>query len=130
MSRENGSRFEVPLTKYKYQPRNDSLRFEGNVYVLINRFSFSEAIVVSAMIQDYGFGKLIGEQTSPVMYGNARQFKLPNTQMTVTFPAAYFIRVNGDTSLNGTIPDYMVKDDLLTEDDEILDYVLKLIKEK
>jgi C-terminal processing protease CtpA/Prc len=128
LSRENGSRFEIPLIKHKFQPRNDSLRFDSNVYILINRFSFSESIVISAMIQDYGFGKLIGEQTTPVAYGNSRQFKLPNTQMTVTFPAAYFIRVNGDTSLKGTIPDYIINDDVLTVKDEILDYTLDLIK--
>jgi C-terminal processing protease CtpA/Prc len=130
LSRENGNRFEIPLTEYKFQPRKDSLKFKGNVYVLINRFSFSEAIVISAMIQDYGFGRLIGEQTTPVMYGNARQFKLPNTQMTVTFPASYFIRVNGDTSLKGIIPDYLISDDPLTEKDEILEYTLDLIKEE
>ena len=82
------------------------------------------------MIQDYGFGKIIGEETSPVMYANSRQFKLPHTQITVTFPAAYFIRPNGDISLNGTIPDFKVEENLLTKEDEILEYTLKLIKEK
>ena len=125
MSRENGSRFEISANNYKYQPRNDSLRFNGNVYVLINRFSFSQAIEVAAMIQNYGFGKLIGEQTSPLMSANARQFKLPNTQMTVSFSEAYY----GDTSLiNGVIPEYKISDDILTEKDEILDYTLNLIK--
>jgi hypothetical protein len=125
MSRENGSRFEISANNYKYQPRNDSLRFNGNVYVLINRFSFSQAIEVAAMIQNYGFGKLIGEQTSPLMSANARQFKLPNTQMTVSFSEAYY----GDTSLiNGVIPEYKISDDILSEKDEILDYTLNFIK--
>lgn len=126
LAHENGARFEVSLSKY--QPRKDSLRFDGNVYVLINRFSFSEAIVISAMMQDYGFGKIIGEETSPVMYANARQFKLPNTQMTVTCPEAYFVRPNGDTALKGTVPDYIVHDNILTDEDEILEYTLNLIK--
>ena len=57
---------------------------------------------------------------------NARQFKLPNTQLTVTFPEAFY----GDSSMaNGVIPDYLINDDILTEKDEILDYTLKLIKE-
>jgi C-terminal processing protease CtpA/Prc len=125
ISRENGSRFELSAAKYKYQPRNDSLKYKGNVYVLINRFSFSQAIEVPGMIKKYGFGKLIGEQTSPLMSANARQFKLPNTQMSVYYSEAYY----GDSSfVNGVIPDYLISDDLLTEKDEILDYTLQLIK--
>ena len=126
LSRGNGSRFELSSTKYKYPPRNDSLKFYGKVYVLINRFSFSQAIEAAGMIQQYKFGKLIGEQTSPLMSANARQFKLPNTQMTVYYSEAYY----GDSSfVNGVIPDYLISDDILTEKDEILDYTLKLIRD-
>jgi C-terminal processing protease CtpA/Prc len=124
LSKENGVRFEMSTAKYKYPPRTDSLKFKGNVYVLINRFSGSQAIEVPAMIQHYGFGKLIGEQTAPLTDANARQFKLPNTQLTVMFPEAFY----GDSSMaNGVIPDYLINDDVLTEKDEILDYTLKLI---
>ncbi len=127
MSKENGSRFEISTSKYKYQPRTDSLKFKGRVYVLINRFSGSQAIEVPAMIKYYGFGKLIGERTSPMMSANGRQFRLPNTQLTVTFPEAYY----GDNLMsNGVIPDYLINDDLLTEKDEILDFTLNLIKKE
>ena len=129
LSGDNGSRFDVPLEDFKHQPRDDDLRFDGDVFVLINRFSFSEAIVISAMIQDCGFGTLIGEQTSPVNFGNARQFKLPATGMTVTFPAAHFVRVNGDASIEGTLPDLWVSGDPLTEADEMLEYALNMIRE-
>jgi len=126
MSKENGSRFEMLTSKYKVQPRTDSLKFKGSVYVLINRFSGSQAIEVPAMIQHYGFGKLIGERTSPMMSANGRQFRLLNTQLTVTFPEAYY----GDTLMSkGVIPDYAINDDVLTEKDEILDYTLKLIRD-
>ncbi len=126
LSRENGNRFEIPTSKYKYRPRTDSLRFQGCVYVLINRFSGSQAVEVPAMIQHYGFGKLVGERTSPLASANARQFELPNTQLTVYYSEAYY----GDTSMsNGVAPDYMVSDDPLTDKDKILDYTLKLISE-
>jgi C-terminal processing protease CtpA/Prc len=125
LSKENGVRFEMSTAKYKYPPRTDSLKFKGNVYVLINRFSGSQAIEVPAMIQHYGFGKLIGEQTAPLTDANARQFKLPNTQLTVMFPEAFY----GDSSMaNGVIPDHLIHDDILTEKDEILDYALRLIE--
>jgi hypothetical protein len=60
------------------------------------------------------------------MSANGRQFRLPNTQLTVTFPEAYY----GDTLMSkGVIPDYAINDDVLTEKDEILDYTLKLIRD-
>jgi C-terminal processing protease CtpA/Prc len=126
LSRENGARFEIETSKYKYQPRTDSLRFNGNVYVLINRFSSSQAIEVPAMIQHYKFGTLVGQRTSPLTDANARQFKLPNTQLTVTFPEAFY----DDSSMaNGVIPEHLINDDILTEKDEILDYALRLIED-
>jgi hypothetical protein len=125
LSRENGVRFEISTSKYKYQPRADSLKFRGSVYVLINRFCGSNAIEVPAMIQHYGFGKLIGEQTQPLTDANARQFKLPDTQLNVIYPEAFY----GDSSMaNGVMPDYLINDDILTEKDEILDFTLHLIK--
>ena len=127
LSRENGVRFEIETSKYNYQPRTDSLKFKGKVYVLINRFSSSQAIEVPAMIKRYKFATLVGEKTAPLTDANARQFKLPNTQLNVTFPEAIY----GDSSMtNGVIPDYLINDDILTEKDEILDYTLNLIKKK
>ena len=127
LSRKDGERFEIDGTRYKYPPRSDSLRFKGNVYVLINGSAFSQAIEVAAMIQKYKLGKLIGEPTTPLMSANARQFKLPNTQLTVNFPEAYY----GDSSMkNGVIPDYYIQDDILTEKDEILDYTIQMINKK
>jgi C-terminal processing protease CtpA/Prc len=131
MSGKDGELFNATSSD-KYQPRTDSLKFKGNVFVLINRNSFSATTSVAAVIQDYGFAYLIGEETAdvPSSCGATHQFNLPNTQIVVTFPKGYTIRPNGDASLRGTIPDFIVKDDVLTPEDEILDYTLKLIKEK
>ena len=129
LSHENGSRFEVSIPKY--QPRKDSLRFGGKVYVLINRYTYSNATVTAAMIQDYGFGKLVGEATvdAPTVYGSIQNFRLPNTQMLVSYPKAFAIRPNGNSSFHGVVPDYQVKESILTDNDEILEYTLQLIRE-
>ncbi len=127
LSENDGERFEIDGNKYKYQPRNDSLKYNGNVFVIIDGLTFSQAIEVAGMIKKYGFGTLFGEPTTPLMSANARQFKLLNTQLTVTFPEAYY----GDTSMiNGVIPDYYVHDNILTEKDEILDYTIKMINKE
>jgi len=128
MTKENGTCFEASIQK-KY-PRKDSLHYGGNLYVLINRYSISNATSVAAMIQDYRLGSLIGEETAelPTNYGAPHKFKLPNTQLAIMYPKAFFIRPNGDTSLSGVNPDIYVEDNLFTAKDEVLEYTLDLIK--
>jgi len=131
LSGKDGDRF-YGKESMKYQPRTDSLKFKGNVFVLIDRYTWSAATGVAAMIQDFGFAYLIGEETSdtPSSCGATHSFILPNTIISVTYPKGYTIRPNGNTSLRGTVPDFKVMDNVLTQKDEILDYALKLIKEK
>jgi len=128
LSHENGSRFEVSLPAY--QPQPDSIRFKGKVYVLINRFSFSNTSSVANIIQDYWFGKLIGEETPDFIsaYGATQQFTLPNTQIAVSFPKGQFIRPSGDETPQSVKPDYKVEDNTSDGKDEILNYTLDLIK--
>jgi C-terminal processing protease CtpA/Prc len=128
LSHENGSRFELSLPEI--QPQPDSLRFTGKVYVLINRLSFSNTSSVANIIQDYKFGKLIGEETPDFIsaYGGTQQFNLPNTQITVSFPKGQFIRPSGDPTPQSVKPDYKVEDNTTDGKDEILEYTLALIK--
>lgn len=129
LENDNGKVFESPIIKC--QPRPDSLQFKGNVYVLVNRYSYSNAVTSAALIQDYKFGIIIGEETadSPTTYAAIHQFNLPFTQLTVSYPKAFMIRPNGDRSLHGVIPDIPVKEILFNEMDEILDSTLKIINE-
>ena len=130
LSHNNGDIFDITFAKN--QPRTDSLRYTGNVYVLINRYSYSNATSTAAIIKDYGFGILIGEETPdlPSAYGATHLFKLPNTQMSVQYPKGFSIRPNGDISPKGVIPDYQVNENALNDKDEILDFTIKLIKNK
>ena len=130
MSHENGSYFDVFIPETK--PNHISKRFEGKVYALINRYSYSNTSSVAAIIQDYNFGIIIGEETAEEQssYAAFHIFKLPNTQRSVAYPKAYSIRPNGDTTPRGVIPDHIVSDDIFTEKDEVLEYTLKLINDK
>ncbi|MEJ2052286.1 MAG: S41 family peptidase [Calditrichaceae bacterium] len=125
MSRQDGERFVISSNKYKYYPRKDTLKYNGKVYVLINRFTFSQAIEVAQIISSYNLGILIGEKTPPLKSANARQFILPNTRITVSFSEAYYDNISLS---KGVCPDYIIHDDLLTEKDEILDFALNLMK--
>jgi C-terminal processing protease CtpA/Prc len=130
LSRKNGTRFEVSMPKN--QPHADATRFTGNVYVLVNRYSYSNATSVAAIIQDYRFGIIIGEETPdlPTAHCATHQFKLPNTQLLVTYPKAFMIRPNGDISPRGVIPDYSMEDNIFTDTDEVLEYAIQLINNK
>jgi C-terminal processing protease CtpA/Prc len=120
LSRDNGERFDVELPFTR--PRSETERFRGRVYVLIDRFSYSNAVSVAAICQDYGFGIIVGEMTAdlPTTYGAAHQFTLPNTGFTVMYPKAWIVRPNGDMRADGVKPDCEISDSVFTAEDEIL----------
>lgn len=128
MSLENGSYFESKIT-YTH-PHAEPKRFNGKVYVLINRYSYSMSAYAAAIIQDYQFGEIIGEETAEEVssYVASHGFKLPHTQITVQYPKGFAVRPGGDETLRGVVPDQVVDENEFTEKDEILDYTIKLIK--
>lgn len=124
LSHKNGEIYEIHLEKYL--PKSANKRFNGKVYVLVNRQSHSQAAVTAAQIQDYMFGTIIGEETGdyPTLYASQFQYSLPNTGIIVKVPKGRIIRVNGSKKQEGVIPDIIIKDHLLDEKDEILNDLL------
>jgi hypothetical protein len=118
-----------PYSFNAYQPQPKSKRFDGKVYVLINRQSHSQSAVTAAQIQDYKFGTLVGEETGdyPSLYASQFQYSLPNTGIPVKVSKGYIVRVNGSTKAEGVIPDVYIQDHLLDETDEILNGVMDMI---
>ena len=98
----NGSRY--PFKIDLIEPRKDS-PFEGRVWVLINRHSYSNAASVAAIVQDYGFGTVLGEETAdlPSTFASVVHFTLPNSGFSVAYPKSYFVRPSGVESLHGVI---------------------------
>ncbi|MEJ2273890.1 MAG: S41 family peptidase [Woeseiaceae bacterium] len=97
--------FDIPFV----QPRGDE-RFEGRVYALINRHTYSNAVTVASILQDYGFGAVAGEKTADMAttYGAMETFRLPHTGIEVGFPKAHIIRPSGDTRPDGVTPDWPI----------------------
>lgn len=125
LNHPNGTVYRYPFEKVHPQP--EEKRFRGQVYVLVNRQSHSMSTVTAAQIQDYGFGTIVGEETGeyPSLYASVFRYALPHTQVTVQVPKGYIVRVNGNTDAEGLIPDILIKDHLLDEEDEILEGLLK-----
>ncbi|WP_170163971.1 S41 family peptidase [Eilatimonas milleporae] len=94
--------FDIPLI----MPR-DGARFTGDVHVLVNRHTYSNAVNVAAIVQDYGFGTVAGEKTTDMAttYGAMESFTLPVTGIEVGFPKAHIIRPSGDARADGVTPD-------------------------
>ncbi|GHA86285.1 S41 family peptidase [Cognatilysobacter bugurensis] len=122
-----GSRvsFPIPLV----QPRGDA-RFTGSVYLLINRHSYSNAVLVAAIAQDYGFATVLGEETADLAstYGAAEKFTLPRSGIEVTFPKARILRPNGDPVARGVVPDIAIETPVVpAKTDVVLDAALRAI---
>jgi hypothetical protein len=98
--------FEVPLA----QPRAGE-RFTGKVFVLVDRHSYSNAVAVAALLQDYKFAAVLGEPTADMAttFGAMEQFPLANTGLLVGYPKARIVRPNGDLRARGVTPDILIR---------------------
>lgn len=101
---EDGETVTLDLPMIEPRP---GAQFEGAVLILINRHSYSNAVSTAALIQDYGFGTLIGEASVDMAtaLGAMETFTLPHTGWTVGYPKALIIRPNGREDLHPLSPD-------------------------
>lgn len=105
-------------------------RYEGRVYLLIDRHSYSNTVTVAALSQDYGFARILGEETSDLAttYGAMEQFPLPRTGIVVNYPKAHIIRPGGDTESRGVVPDVAIASPLRAAHDEMLEQALARVQ--
>lgn len=118
--------FPIPLV----QPRA-GCRFRGKVFVLINRHSYSNAVSAASLIQDYGFGTVMGEETSDLAttYGAMESLTLPRTGIVVGYPKARIIRASGDLTGRGVVPDAPIDTPVVeTPDDPVLQKAISLVE--
>jgi hypothetical protein len=95
-----------------YQPQLDNpLRFKGKVYVLISPRTYSSAVLFSTVVQDNGFGTLVGVGggARSAQSGGVQFIKLPHTQMTFVVPRFVLTRTSGRGGL--LQPDVLVVGD-------------------
>jgi len=120
--------FEIPMVA----PRVEG-RFAGKTFVLIDRQSYSNAVAVAATIQDYGFGVILGEETSDMAttYGAMEQFRLRNTGLMVGYPKARIVRPNGDQRVQNVKPDMPIETPIVRDPrDEVLQTAVAIATSK
>ncbi len=109
--------YDIPTAR----PRSGE-RYTGACHVLVNRYSYSNAVNVAALMQDYGFAKILGEETADLAttYGAMETFKLPRTGIDVGFPKALIIRPNGSLAARGVIPDTPIETPLVEGNEDVV----------
>ena len=115
-------------------PKENEYRFNGNLFVLTSKETFSAGTLFSAIIKDNNIGYIVGNETSdnPTMYACIMLFKLPNTKITIQNSAEYSLRPAGYDDNRGVIPDYKVVPtyrDLTSGYDRVMNYTYWLIDE-
>lgn len=118
-------RFPVDVT----QPCSGQ-RFDGPVYLLVNRASDSNTVFVAATVQDYKFGKILGEETSDLAstFGAMEQFGLKRTGIVVGYPKAEIIRPSGTAGRRGVVPDVAITTPIIErKDDPVLNAAVERI---
>lgn len=121
----------VPFEILETPPRQGK-RFTAPVYLLIDRESYSNTTNVAALVQDYAFGTLLGEETADLAttYGAMEQFELSRTGITVGFPKALIVRPNGSREARGVIPDVAIEAPLLPAlEDPMLQKALEVVQQ-
>lgn len=112
---------------------NANGRFHGQVFVLVDRQTYSNAVAVAATVQDYRLGKVLGEPTADMAtaLGAMEHFSLPATGAVVGFPKAQIVRPNGDRRPGGVTPDVAIPFPIVeTPQDEVLQRAAAIAAER
>lgn len=123
----------VAFSSEPKKPKENPLRFRGQVYVLIAPYTFSSAADFAATIKDYQLGTLIGEETGGLAtsYGDIYLFDLPKARIMVGVSHKRFVRPSGEDDGRGVLPDYEVKgsiEDFNKGIDSVMEFTKELIK--
>lgn len=125
---DNGALYPFEID---HVPPREGQRFEGRVWVLINRKSYSNATSTAALIKDYGFGTIMGEETAdvPTSFASIIPFILPETGFTVDLPKSYFVRPSGDETVRGVVPEIVLpRQEIASAEDTMLKAALEAVR--
>lgn len=88
--------------------RNDSLAFDGKVYILTDNGTFSSAKDFAMIIQDNHLGEIVGEPSANAVnsYGDVVWIYLPNTGMFAQISSKKWYRIDRANTDDYVIPDH------------------------
>ncbi len=109
--------------------------FTGNLYILVNGGTFSNAAIVSAYLESTNRGIFIGEETAGnknIISGDPIEIILPNTKISAQISTVKYLIQDNFNDGHGIIPTYYMVNDInniLLNKDIVKDFSLKLIAE-
>lgn len=89
------------------------LRFEGQVYVLVGRLTYSSAVLFANVVQDFGIGQLVGAggtQRTQQSGGIQKSVPLPHTGLELFVPRFVLTRPSGLREPAWVTPDIVLPD--------------------
>lgn len=95
-------------------PRLDEpLRFDGKVYVLVGRHTYSSAVLFANVMQDHGFGALmgVGGHARARQSGGTQVHTLPHSGLRIVVPRFILDRPSGARTPALLSPDIPLEDD-------------------
>ena len=122
-------RYGDRLEYYEGEVNKIALRedaYDGRVFILTNISTFSAAMDFGMLIQDNGFGELVGTMSGnmPHSYIDILQFQMPHSKIVMHVSYKICYRIDTSKENEPLIPDYIV------DDSKALDKVYELISEK
>jgi hypothetical protein len=111
--------------------------YKGQIYVLLNGGSFSNAVIVSSCLGRYSNALFVGTESGGnpnVLAGYAKDFELPNTHIKVQVPTIRFIMSSlAQNTGAGIVPNHQIEhhiEDHIQQSDPQLAFLLDLIRRK
>jgi hypothetical protein len=101
-----------------FPPQRNPLGFKGRLYLVVGAGTYSSAVIMSNVVQDFGFGLLAGRGDSvrSQQSGGARRTTLPHCGLILVTPRFVVTRPSGSTEPRYLTPDVLVDDSLTTDE--------------
>lgn len=104
---------------------DNPLRFQGQVFVLTGRRTYSSAVQFCNVMQDFGFATLVGESSyvRSRSTGGIQFYQLPHSKLQIIVPRFWAARPAGGSTEQLLTPDWLLPDDV-TDPDALINAVL------
>jgi len=94
--------------KYYIKNKKQEPLYNGDLYVLTNRRTFSAAMDFTMYVMDNDLGIVVGEESGnlPDSYGDTISFQTPNARLNITMSYKRWFRIDETKSGQPLVPDY------------------------
>ncbi|KPU43511.1 peptidase family S41 [Oxobacter pfennigii] len=108
--RENRGGISTILDPFIKEVKNSDFNQQGKLYVITGKNTFSSAVLNAVSLKKKTKAYFVGEATGgePNHYGEVKQFKLPNSEITIRYSTKYFHWLDQD--VNTLEPDKVIEE--------------------